>query len=225
MPWTSAGKSDERCAHKNLTSRDSSVEQRTNLAATTEENDSSNTQPARALRPSLLRTRSGVDPDVATEDFLRELNARNPSLGLDLDACRVRVSLRERAGTRSHVAEVDPAAFRRIMACPRLSLGWTVVRAAEDLHVPLCTFCANYGHGRSTCPNAAEPSRAVCTRCGVEGHVGVNCNVHVGSAAESCAPCRRAGLEAAGHAAGSEACPLLRERVARMRNRTDYGQT
>lgn len=168
---------------------------------------------------------SGVDPDVATEDFLRELNERNPSLGLDLDVCRVRVSLRERAGTRCHVAEVDPAAFRRIMTCPRLSLGWTVVRAAEDLHVPLCTFCANYGHGRSTCPNAAEPSRAVCTRCGAEGHVGVNCTVRVGSEAESCAPCRRAGLEAAGHAAGSEACPLLREKVARMRNRTDYGPT
>ncbi|KAH6920326.1 hypothetical protein HPB50_028684 [Hyalomma asiaticum] len=37
---------------------------------------------------------SGVDPDVAAEDFLRELNTRNPSLGLDLDACIVRVSLR-----------------------------------------------------------------------------------------------------------------------------------
>ncbi|KAH6931858.1 hypothetical protein HPB50_001189 [Hyalomma asiaticum] len=50
MPWTSAGKSDERCAHKNLTSRDSSTEQRTNLTATTEENGSNNTKPARTLR-------------------------------------------------------------------------------------------------------------------------------------------------------------------------------
>ncbi|KAH6944397.1 hypothetical protein HPB50_002909 [Hyalomma asiaticum] len=57
MPWTSAGKSDERCAYKNLTSRDISVEQRTNLTATTEENGSSNTKPARALRPSFPRTR------------------------------------------------------------------------------------------------------------------------------------------------------------------------
>ncbi|KAH6931035.1 hypothetical protein HPB50_021778 [Hyalomma asiaticum] len=43
------GKSDERCAHKNLTSRDSSTEQRTNLTATTEENGSNNTKPARTL--------------------------------------------------------------------------------------------------------------------------------------------------------------------------------
>ncbi|KAH6919935.1 hypothetical protein HPB50_029074 [Hyalomma asiaticum] len=111
------------------------------------------------------------------------------------------------------------------MACPRLTLGWTKVRAAEDLHVPLCTFCASYGHGRSTCPDAAEPSRAVCTRCGAEGHVGTNCAVRAGGAAECCAACRRAGLEAAGHAAGSEACPLLRDRIVRMRARTQYGET
>ncbi|KAH6940799.1 hypothetical protein HPB50_006874 [Hyalomma asiaticum] len=150
----------------------------------------------------------GVDPDVGAEVFLRELNARNPTLNLNLETCRVRVSLRERGGTKSHVAEVDPGAFRRIMACPRLTLGWTKVRAAEDLHVPLCTFCASYGHRRSTCPDAAQPSRAVCTRCGAEGHVGTNCAVRAGGAAECCAACRHAGLETAGHAAGSEACPL-----------------
>ncbi|KAH6940883.1 hypothetical protein HPB50_009343 [Hyalomma asiaticum] len=95
------------------------------------------------------------------------------------------------------------------MASPRLMLGWTVVRAAEDLHVPLCTFCASYGHGRSTCPVAAEASRAMCT----------------GGTAECWAVCPRAGMEAAGHAAGSHGCPLLRDRVARMRARTDYGET
>ncbi|KAH6940884.1 hypothetical protein HPB50_009344 [Hyalomma asiaticum] len=127
---------------------------------------------------------SGVDPDVAAEDILRQLNERNPSLNLDMETCWVRVTLRERSGTKTHVAEVDAAAFRRIVASPRLTLGWTVVRVAEDLHVPSCTFCASYGHGRSTGPVAAEASRAVCPRCGAEGHVGTNCAARACGTAE-----------------------------------------
>ncbi|KAH6941539.1 hypothetical protein HPB50_019494 [Hyalomma asiaticum] len=28
---------------------------------------------------------------------------------------------------------------------------------SQDLHVPTCTFCATYGHGRTTCPHKTDP--------------------------------------------------------------------
>ncbi|KAH7963924.1 hypothetical protein HPB52_023797 [Rhipicephalus sanguineus] len=96
------------------------------------------------IRDVMLRhTRfSGVDPDVPPDDFVARLAERNPQLGLDLNACKVKTSLRERSGTQAMIVEVDPQAFARILQQPRLSVGWTSIRAAEDLHVPTCTFCA-----------------------------------------------------------------------------------
>ncbi|KAH6920896.1 hypothetical protein HPB50_028113 [Hyalomma asiaticum] len=166
---------------------------------------------------------SGVDPDLGPEEFLRLLDERNPTLQIGADISNVKVTFRERSGTKAYVVEVDPEAFRRIMASPRLSVGWTMVHASEDLHVPTCTFCASYGHGRSSCPAASDPTRAVCMRCGAEGHVGATCSVRMGDAAVCCAACRRAGLEATGHPTGFPGCPLLMDRVARLRARTHYG--
>ncbi|KAH7963846.1 hypothetical protein HPB52_023719 [Rhipicephalus sanguineus] len=105
----------------------------------------------------------------------RHLNERNPSLQLDMERAKVRVTFRERGGTKAFVVEVDPPAFHRIMACPRLSIGWTIVRAYEDLHVSTCTYCASYGHSRSSWPVAGDPSKKVCMRCGAEGHLGAHC--------------------------------------------------
>ncbi|KAH7931588.1 hypothetical protein HPB51_029800 [Rhipicephalus microplus] len=166
---------------------------------------------------------SGVDPDLGPEEFLRLLDERNPTLQIGVDISKVKVTFRERGGTKAYVVEVDPEAFRRIMASPRLSVGWTMVHASEDLHVPTCTFCASYGHGRSSCPTAADPTKAVCTKCGAEGHVGAACPVRMGDATVCCAACRRVGLEAVGHPTGFSGCPLLQEKVARLRARTHYG--
>ncbi|KAH7985449.1 hypothetical protein HPB51_026824 [Rhipicephalus microplus] len=168
---------------------------------------------------------SEVDPDLGPEEFLRLLDERNPTLQIGVDISKVKVTFRERGGTKAYVVEVDPEAFRRIMASPRLSVGWTMVHASEDLHVPTCTFCASYGHGRSSCPAAADPNKAVCTKCGTEGHVGAACPVRMGDATVCCAACRRVGLEAAGHPTGFSGCPLLQEKVARLRARTHYGRT
>ncbi|KAH7933568.1 hypothetical protein HPB49_014023 [Dermacentor silvarum] len=165
---------------------------------------------------------SGVDPDIAPHDFLERLNNRNPGLGLDLETCKVRVTYRERAGTCAYIAEVNPEAFKELMSRPRLSLGWTMVRVTEDLHVPTCTFCATYGHGRTTCPVRNDASKAVCMRCAGE-HLGSTCRVRMGEAAVCCAECRRAGLPSSSHPAGHPECPRLMERVARLRARTNYG--
>ncbi|KAH7961031.1 hypothetical protein HPB52_001216 [Rhipicephalus sanguineus] len=145
---------------------------------------------------------SEVDPEIGPDEFLWLLNDRNPNLQLDLERSKVRVTFRERGGTKAFVVEVDPAAFHRIMACPRLSIGWTIVRAYEDLHISTCTFCASYGHGRSSCPDASDPSKSVCMRWGAEGHLAAVCTVRAGDPSVCCAPCRRAGWEASGHPAG-----------------------
>ncbi|KAH7987086.1 hypothetical protein HPB52_024531 [Rhipicephalus sanguineus] len=166
---------------------------------------------------------SGVDPEINPDEFLRLLNERNPSLQLDMERAKVRVTFRERGGTKAFVVEVDPPAYHRIMACPLLSIGWTVVRAYEDLHVSTCTYCASYGHGRSSCPVAGDPSKKRCMRCGTEGHLSVDCAVRAGDASVCCAPCRSAGWEASGHPAGHPHCPLLVDKVARLRARTNYG--
>ncbi|KAH7963911.1 hypothetical protein HPB52_023784 [Rhipicephalus sanguineus] len=118
---------------------------------------------------------SRVDPEITPDAFLRLLNERNPSLQLDMERSKVRVTFRERGGRKAFVVEVDPPAYHRIMACPRLSKGWTIVRVYEDLHVSTCTYCASYGRGRSSCPVAGDPSKKVYIRCGAEGHLGADC--------------------------------------------------
>ncbi|KAH7963916.1 hypothetical protein HPB52_023789 [Rhipicephalus sanguineus] len=164
---------------------------------------------------------SGVDPDVATDEFIARINDRNPQSQLDPDTCKVRATFRERSGTSAVIVEVDPAAFQRVMQ--RISIGWTSVRVTEDLHVSTCTFCATYGHGRSSCPLRNQPERAVCTRCGTEGHTGSSCHVRSGDPSVCCVECRRAGLDETGHTTGFSQCPLLLDRVARLRARTNYG--
>ncbi|KAH7933454.1 hypothetical protein HPB49_012600 [Dermacentor silvarum] len=165
---------------------------------------------------------SGVDPDIGPGEFLKILNDRNQGLDLDLEKCKVRVTFRERAGTRAYVAEVDPEGYQKIMSRPRLSVGWTSVRAREDLHVPTCTYCATYGHGRMTCPHKADPAKVICMKCG-GNHLAVTCRVRVGDAAVCCAECGRAGRDTTDHPTGFPECPILVEKVARLRARTNYG--
>ncbi|KAH7965522.1 hypothetical protein HPB49_008533 [Dermacentor silvarum] len=160
---------------------------------------------------------SGVDPDIGAHGLIAAINARNPSLQLSPDTCKVRVSFRERSGSYTHVLEVDAAAFRSLMACGRLLIGWTSVAVREDVHIPSCTYCATYGHSKRGCPHRMDPSKARCTKC-AGAHLAEECSVRVGDAAVSCAECRRAL-----HPLGDARCPILQERVARMRLRTNYG--
>ncbi|KAH7965996.1 hypothetical protein HPB49_012540 [Dermacentor silvarum] len=164
---------------------------------------------------------SGVDPGVSGPNLISAINARNSTLQLNPESCHVRVSFRERSGAYTHVIEVDAAAFRSLLARGKLMIGWTSVAVREDLHVPTCTFCATYGHSRRACPHKADPSKAQCTKC-AGSHLVETCSVRVGDAAVTCAVCRRLD-RASSHPTGDAACPVLVERVARMRARTDYG--
>ncbi|KAH6941173.1 hypothetical protein HPB50_014592 [Hyalomma asiaticum] len=97
-----------------------------------------------------------------------------------------------------------------------------VVRVSEDLHVPTCTFCATYGHGKTACPHKTNPTKCVCMKCG-ENHIAESSAVRMGDAAVFYAEYRRAGRPAEGHPTGFPGCPLLMEKVARLKARTNYG--
>ncbi|KAH7933296.1 hypothetical protein HPB49_011230 [Dermacentor silvarum] len=103
----------------------------------------------------------GVDPDVPASQLIEAINSGNPGLALPRDSCTIRTSYRERGGNMTHVFEIDPASFRRILSRPRLMVGWTVVRAVEDLHVSVCTYCSTYGHARCACPDKDDPSKDI----------------------------------------------------------------
>ncbi|KAH7933573.1 hypothetical protein HPB49_014028 [Dermacentor silvarum] len=164
---------------------------------------------------------NGVGPEIAPDEFLRVLNERNEGLDLDLEKCKVRVTFPERAGTSAFVGEVDPEVFKRIMKRPRLSVGWTSVLASEDLHVPTCTYCATYRHGRMTCPHKDDPAKATCMKCG-GNHLAVTCRVRMGDDAVCCTECMKLG-HATTHPTGFPSRPVLLEKVARLRARTNYG--
>ncbi|KAH7941795.1 hypothetical protein HPB49_017583 [Dermacentor silvarum] len=164
---------------------------------------------------------TGVDPDIPAVNLLAQINARNPDLTLDPSTCSVRTTIKERSGNHTHVLEVDPATFRTLMLRGRVAIGWTSAAVVEDIHVPMCTHCATYGHPRRACPVRQEPERAVCTRC-AGNHLAAQCTVRLGHAAVCCNECRKAGLVES-HPTGDKSCPLLATRIARLRARTDYG--
>ncbi|KAH7987085.1 hypothetical protein HPB52_024530 [Rhipicephalus sanguineus] len=118
---------------------------------------------------------SGVDPDVSQDRFFAMLNERNAGLQVNEEQCAVRMVFRERSGTNAFVAEVDPESFHKLIERQRVTLGWTAVRVTEDFHVPTCTFCAAYGHGRNSCPHKTDPTKATCMKC-AGNHLALACS-------------------------------------------------
>ncbi|KAH7986732.1 hypothetical protein HPB51_026611 [Rhipicephalus microplus] len=153
--------------------------------------------------------------------FFIILKERNAGLEIDEEWCKVRVPFRKRSGNNAFIGEVDPDSLKAFMSRTRPSLGWTMLQVFEDLHVPTCMFCATYGRGRTSCPQKTKESRATCMKCG-GNHQAVVSMVRTGGGAVCCSECRRAGRPAVGHPVGFPGCPLLMERVARLRARTNY---
>ncbi|KAH7933571.1 hypothetical protein HPB49_014026 [Dermacentor silvarum] len=141
-----------------FTDRQSSIDNlKLAVASNAATNASLNFQVARKRRPHVRIM--GVDPDVPASQLIEAINSGNPGLDLPRDSCRIRTSFRERGGNITHVLEIDPASLRHVLSRPRLMVGWTVVRAVEDLHVPVCTYCSTYGHARRACPDKDDPSK------------------------------------------------------------------
>ncbi|KAH7932981.1 hypothetical protein HPB49_006203 [Dermacentor silvarum] len=152
---------------------------------------------------------SGVDPDVSGH------NLTNPTLQFNPDSCHARVSFRERAGNYTNVLEVDAAAFLSLIARGRIMIGCTSVAVREDLHISTCIFCATSGHSRRACPHKSDPSKEQCKKC-AGPQLAETCSARVGDAVVTCAECR--GLDRASlHPTGGATCPMLLQRIARMR--------
>ncbi|KAH7944869.1 hypothetical protein HPB49_001370 [Dermacentor silvarum] len=144
---------------------------------------------------------SGVDPGVSGPNLISAINARNPTLQLNPESCHVRVSFRERSGAYTHVNDcVD------LCRCAGGS-------PYSDLHALF-----NISHTKRACPHKSDPSRALCTKC-AGPHLAETCSIRMGDAALSCAECRRVDRMSS-HPTGDAACPVLLERIARMRK--DY---
>lgn len=163
----------------------------------------------------------GVDHDIPGSNIINEINSRNEAVKLDGTHCRHIVAYKERSGNTTHILEVDPAARRRLLDKGTLAIGWTLARIEEDFHVPLCTFCATYGHSRRGCLFTGQPDKIVCTKC-ASNHLPEQCVVRAGDEAVTCNEWRRVGLPST-HPTGHMDCPVLQDRIARLKARTDYG--
>lgn len=203
-----------------LTNQQKSIQ---NLQKAIEENTVTSTSISvripKKRRPRLKLT--GVDPDVPASRVIPEINDRNPSVNLDLANSKIIASYKEKSGNITHVIEVLPADRRQLLQCRQIVIGWTVVTAVDDFHVPMCTYCATYGHSRRACPNAGHPDKVVCTKC-AQNHLAEQCAVRSGDDAVACNECRKLGRPSS-HPTGHIECPVLVDRVARLRARTDYG--
>ncbi|KAA5614431.1 hypothetical protein F3H11_35055, partial [Pseudomonas aeruginosa] len=98
------------------------------------------------------------------------------------------------------LARLPVAAATKVLAVPKLRVGWSVLRAhlleAKKLQ---CFRCHELGHVSARCPSSVDRSRD-CYRCGQTGHVASDCSL-----APHCAVCASAG-RAADHVSGSKAC-------------------
>ncbi|KAL3185733.1 hypothetical protein MRX96_028636 [Rhipicephalus microplus] len=107
-------------------------------------NGPSGPQGATAQSTGLQQDHVAFLTPVESMDFPAKDVARIRNLNIDpvakgirdvtLQHTRVTVSFRVWVGTKGHVVEVDPEAFRRIMSSSRIFMVWTVVCAWEDAY-------------------------------------------------------------------------------------------
>ncbi|KAH7933773.1 hypothetical protein HPB49_017036 [Dermacentor silvarum] len=84
----------------------------------------------------------GVDPEVSAANPIWALNGRNPGLDLDTTTAKVKSTFRERGSNSSHILELSPPDFRKIMTRQKVCVGWTSARVVEDIHATLLAPCA-----------------------------------------------------------------------------------
>ncbi|KAH7933775.1 hypothetical protein HPB49_017038 [Dermacentor silvarum] len=77
-----------------------------------------------------------VDPEVSAANLISALNGRNPGLELDA-ASKVKSTFKERGGNNSHILELSPPDFRKLMTRQKVCVGWTSARVVEDIHTCL----------------------------------------------------------------------------------------
>nr|XP_037866962.1 uncharacterized protein LOC105842185 [Bombyx mori] len=148
---------------------------------------------------------SGLDDSLMPEELTAEL-ARIGECAPD--AMKIGDIKYGPGGMGQVLVRLPVVATMKVLAVPKLRVGWSVLRAclleAKKLQ---CFRCHELGHVSARCPSSVDRSRD-CYRCGQTGHVAAGCSL-----APHCAVCTAAGRPA-DHVSGSKACAKGRGFVA-----------
>lgn len=110
--------------------------------------------------PPIFNLGGGVPRDATEDDFIHELLQHNNIIG-EIEEVTVRNSFPEKSGTLAIVVEVPPQIYHQLKEHQKIYISWTVCSLRENIHIPRCTYCCQFGHSRNTCKG-----RAVCAECG-----------------------------------------------------------
>ncbi|XP_037874346.1 uncharacterized protein LOC119630099 [Bombyx mori] len=140
---------------------------------------------------------SGLDDSLTPEEVAAELARIGECT---LEAVKIGEIKSGPSGMGQVLVRLPVAAATKVLAVPKLRVGWSVLRAhlleAKKLQ---CFRCHELGHVSARCPSSVDRSRD-CYRCGQTGHVASGCSL-----APHCAVCASAGRPA-DHVSGSKAC-------------------
>lgn len=113
---------------------------------------------------------SGVPRDTNQTELTRDIITHNHIQG-DPEQIVVRQTFQERSGTSAIVVEVAPEIFQQMRELKKVHIGWSVCSLGENIHIPKCTYCSQYGHTRNTCRG-----HPVCGDCASREHTTEQCN-------------------------------------------------
>lgn len=161
---------------------------------------------------------SGVPRDVTEDDFIQELLQHNKING-ESEEVIVRNTFPEKSGTRAIVVEVSPQIFHQLKEHRKVYISWTVCSLRENIHIPRCSNCCQFGHTRNTCKG-----RAVCAECGSYEHIAKECN----SDEYGCNACMSYNSRTktdtlyTNHAFAHNTCPTLEHLITIAKSRISY---
>ncbi|KAA5784951.1 hypothetical protein F3H09_31185, partial [Pseudomonas aeruginosa] len=140
---------------------------------------------------------SGLDDSLTPEEVAGELARIGECT---LEAVKIGEIKSGPSGMGQVLVRLPVAAATKVLAVPKLRVGWSVLRAhLLDAKKLQCFRCHELGHVSARCPSSVDRSRD-CYRCGQTGHVASGCSL-----APHCAVCASAGRPA-DHVSGSKAC-------------------
>ena len=86
-------------------------------------------------------------------------------------------------------------------------------RVVDSYKVYQCFKCQEFNHSANSCNR-----RQICAKCGGEHKLG-ECN----STMEKCINCEKRGHDDHNHRTNGVKCPVYKEELTRVKNRTDHG--
>lgn len=159
----------------------------------------------------------GVPGGTPEEDIQKEIAKQTNT---EEEQIRIKRTMRSPRRTEvTVIAQLPGPAFRNIMERGRVRLGWTMLKAYENLYVPRCDKCARLGHPTVAC-RQKDPT---CTDC-TGNHNYKDCPATEFFCQECVIYNRRVGRNVVdiGHSMRDRRCPSLKRFQEGLRERTNY---